>query len=194
MNSCLSIKVQFLTINVVWWVCKHNWNRHSNAFSVFYLYKNRKIMLEIIQHFLLQNYKTILHIYIYIYIHKYFWDTGCHSFHSGHFFVHAPIHLHTHGLIISMHMKSLTQTAPKVSSVRFVYYFMHFETPHYLSLSNSPFPISRKSAVICRWSARNYRNKPYIAEKRTMSAVKSNLNYVDGANDWRVMVTWIQLC
>ncbi len=36
--------------------------------------------------------------------------------------------------------------------VHFVYYFMQFRT--------------RKSAVICRRSARNYRNKPYIAKKR----------------------------
>ncbi len=36
----------------------------------------------------------------------------------------------------------------------------------YLSLySNSPFPLSRKSAVICRRRGRNYRNNTYIAEK-----------------------------
>ncbi len=78
--------------------------------------------------------------------------------------------------------------------VRFVYYFMQSKTQRSLFFhSNSPFPLSRKSAVICWQSARNYRNKPYIAEKRMLSAIRSNLNYFDGANCWRVMVTWIQL-
>ncbi len=61
--------------------------------------------------------------------------------------------------------------------VRFVYYFMQSKTPRSISLhSNSPFPVSRKSAVICRRSARHYHNKPYIAKKRILSAVRSYLN------------------
>ncbi len=59
--------------------------------------------------------------------------------------------------------------------------------------SNSPFPLSRKSAVICRRSAINYRNKPYC-RKAHVSAIRSKFNSFDGANGWRVMGTWIHIC
>ncbi len=71
-------------------------------------------MIEIIQHFLLQN-ATILHIYLY------FLDTGMHSFHSGDVFVHTRTNLHIH-LYAQTHYSDahttceITQTAPKVSS------------------------------------------------------------------------------
>ncbi len=150
-------------------------------------------MIEIIQHFLLQN-STILHIY------KYFWSTGLHSFHSGdlcsytHTFTHAYTHTYTHGLIIAMHTlhvnKSLTQPVPKVSSkiipidscavyssftmflfVSFIIVCNPKLRAPYLSIQILP----SRSAVICRRSAK-------ITEKRMLSAVRSNLNYYGGAN------------
>ncbi len=72
-------------------------------------------MIEIIQHF----FKIKQIYYIYIYTQKYFWDTGCHRFHSVHFFDHTPIHLHALTRYSDAHPsceKSLTWTAPKVSS------------------------------------------------------------------------------
>ncbi len=72
-------------------------------------------MIEIIQHF----FKIKKIYYIYIYTHKYFWDTGCHRFHSVHFFDHTPIHLHALTRYSDAHPsceKSLTWTASKVSS------------------------------------------------------------------------------
>ncbi len=78
--------------------------KNSNAFSVFYLYKNRKIMLEIIQHFLLQNYKTILHIYIYTSI---FGTLGVTVFIQDTFlFMHPFIYTHTRTHYIDAHEKS----------------------------------------------------------------------------------------
>ncbi len=158
-------------------------------------------MIEIIQYFLLQN-STILHIYTNI-----FGTLGCTVFIQDTFlFIHAhmytcmhmhtPIDLHARTHVKKSHSdcsQSLIKNHPNRLLccllllhhvfVCFVYYFMQFKTPRYLSLhSNSPFPLSRKSAVICRWSPSNYRNKPYIAEKRMLSAVRSNFNYVDGAN------------
>ncbi len=112
--------------------------------------------------------------------------------------MHTPIHLHaqTHysdahttcekvslSLLPKSHQKSsqstLVQFTPSSFFFCFVYYFMQFKTLRSLSLrSNSPVPLSRKSAVICRRSVINYRNKPYIAKKRMLSAVRSNLNYL----------------
>ncbi len=152
-----------------------------------------------------------------IYTHNHFWDTGLHRFHSGDFFcsyTHTFTHAHarTHysnahttcekvslRLLPKSHQKSSQSTLvlftpPSPCFFLLVYYFMQFKIPRSLSLqSNSPFPLSWKSAVICQWNAINYRNKPYIAEKRMLSAVRSNFNCFDGANGWRVMVTWIQL-
>ncbi len=110
--------------------------------------------------------------------------------------MHTPIHLHA--LIIAMHTLHVKKSHSDCSQsliknhpnrllccslllhhvfVCFVY-FMQFKT-HSPSLhSNSPFPLSRKSAVICRQSTRNYRNKPYISKRRMLSAVRSNLNYL----------------
>ncbi len=88
--------------------------------------------------------------------------------------------IYTHGLIIVMHTPHVKKSHSDCSQsliknhpnrllccllllhhvfVCFVYYFMQCTTLRSLSLhSNSPFPLSRKSAVICRRSARNYRN------------------------------------
>ncbi len=116
--------------------------------------------------------KTILHIYIYIYniyIHSIFGTMGCHSFIRT-LFCSCTHSLHTHGSLYRCTWKVSLRLPPKVSSVRFVYILCISKLrTTYLSFKFS-LPISRKSAVICRWSARNYRNKPYIAEKRTMSA------------------------
>ncbi len=124
-------------------------------------------MLEIIQHFLLQNYKTILHIYIYIYIYIYtsiFGTLGVTVFIRTLFCscTHSFTHTRTH--YIDAHEKSHSDCSQSlIRSFRLLFYaFRNSALP--ISHSNSPFPISRKSAVICRWSARNYRNKPYIAE------------------------------
>ncbi len=142
------------------------------------------------------------------YINKYFCDTGLHSFHSGDFFVHTCTHLHMHAhaytysftrrLIIAMHTLHVKKSHSDCSQsliknhpnrllscslllhhvfVRFVF-FMQFKTRSTSLHSNSPFPLSRKSAVICRQSTRNYRNKPYISKRRMLSAVRSNLNYL----------------
>ncbi len=120
-------------------------------------------------------------------------------------FIHAHIYtcihpyIYTHGLIVmhTLHVKKShsdwSQNLIKNHPNRllccllllhhvfdhFVYYCMQFKTLRYLSLhSNSPFLLSRKSAVDCRRSARNYRNKPYIAEKCMWSAVRSKLNFL----------------
>jgi len=118
--------------------------KNSNAFSVFYLYKNRKIMIEIIQHFF--KIKTLYYIQFEIY--KYFWDTV--FIQDTFLFMHRFIY--THKLIIVMHMKkshsdcsqSLIKNHPNRILwcllllhhvfIRFVYYFMHFKTPRSLSL------------------------------------------------------------
>ncbi len=119
-----------------------------------------------------------------------------------HTFTHACTCIHpyiyTHGLIITMHTLHVKKSHSDCSQslikyhpnrllcclllhrvfVCFVFLFYAIQNS-YLSLhSNSPFPLSRKSAVICRRSARNYRNKPYIAKKRMLSTVKSYLNYL----------------
>ncbi len=68
-------------------------------------------MIEIIQHFLLQN-STILHIY------KYLLDTGLHSFHSGYFSVQSRTHLHMHTPIhlhARTHYSDAHTTCEKVS-------------------------------------------------------------------------------
>ncbi len=101
-----------------------------------------------------------------------------------HTFTHA--YIYTHGLIIAMHTVHVKKSHSDCSQcliknhpnwllcclllihhvfVSFVFYFMQFKTPRPLYLhSNSPFPLSQKSAVICRRSKRNCRNKPYIAK------------------------------
>ncbi len=120
-----------------------------------------------------------------------------------HTHIYTCIHpfIYTHGLIIVMHTPHVKNSHSDFSQsliknhpnrllcgllllhhvfVCFVYYFMQCTSLRSLSLhSNSPFPHSRKSAVICRRSARNYRNKPYIVEKRKLSSVRSNFNYFD---------------
>ncbi len=145
-------------------------------------------MIEIIQHFLLQN-STILHIKtsvvgtlgctvfiqeIFLFIHEQIYT--CMNRHTP---IHFTLHTRTHYYIAmhTLHVKkshsdcsqSLIKNHPNRLLccllllyhvfVHFVYYFMQFRT--------------RKSAVICRRSAINYRNKPYIAKKCMLSAVRT---------------------
>ncbi len=150
-------------------------------------------MIEIIQHFLLQN-STILHIY------KYFWDTRLHSFYSGdfcsytHTFTHAYTHTYMHGLIIAMHTlhvkkshSACSQVSSKIipiDSCAVYSSFTMFLFVSFIILCNPKLHAPYLSIQILpsRSECQNYRNKPYIAEKRMLSAVRSNLNYFGGAN------------
>ncbi len=140
-------------------------------------------MIKIIQHFKIQLY------YIYKQVFLGHWVAQC-SFRRLLLFIHAHIytciHLHARTIIIAMHKLHVKKSHSDCSQsliknhpnrllcclllvhhvfVRFVFYFMLFKTPRPLSLhSNSPFPLSQKSAVICRRSKINYRSKSYIAK------------------------------
>ncbi len=106
-----------------------------------------------------------------------FGPLGCTFFIQETFlFIHTQMYtcIYTHGLIIAMHtlhMKVSLRLLPKSHKkiipidscavfssfyhvfVHFVYYFMQSKIPHFLFLYlNSLFPLSRKSAAICRQS------------------------------------------
>ncbi len=107
--------------------------------------------------------------------------------------------------------KSLTQTAPKVSSkiipidsCAVFSSFTMFLFVSFIILCNPKLSALYFSIQIL--PSRSPGNLPsfvdgaqeitaisHIGEKRMLSAIRSNLNYFDGANGWRVMATWIQL-
>ncbi len=117
-------------------------------------------------------------------------------------FLFMPSFIYTHRLIIA-----ITQTAPKVSSkiipidscavysctmflfVSFIILFIAKLRTTYLSVQilHSRSPGNQDIYVICLWRVRNYHNNPYITDKRMLSAVRSNSNYLYGANGWRVI-------
>ncbi len=189
-------KVQFLTINVVWWVCKHNLNRQKKTAMHFLFFIYTILTWKF-------KYITYINKLYYIYKQVFLGHLGCTVFIQDSFlFIHAhiytcmhmhtPTHLHAR-MMHTLHVKkshsaSLENHPNRLLCgllllhhvfVRFVYYFMQSKTPRSLSLhSNSPFPLSWKSSVICWQSVRNYSKKPYIGKKCMLSAVRSNQNYM----------------
>ncbi len=132
-------------------------------------------MIEIIQHILLKkiNYITYTQAFLGHWVAQFsFRRLFCSYTHT---FTHACTCIHpfiyTHGLVIAMHTLHVKKSHSDCSQsliknhpnrllccfllfhhvfVRFVYYFMQSKTQGSLFLhSNSPFPLSRKSAVIC---------------------------------------------
>ncbi len=113
-------KVQFLTINVVWWVCKHHLNRQKKT-AIHFLFFIYKILTWIF------NYITYINKLYYIYKQVFLGHLGCTVFIQETFlFIHAhiytcmhmhtPINLHARTRCTHYMWKSLTQPAPKVSS------------------------------------------------------------------------------
>ncbi len=147
-------KVQFLTINVVWWVCKHNLNRQKKTAMHFLFFIYTILTWKF-------KYITYINKLYYIYKQVFLGHLGCTVFIQDSFlFIHAhiytcmhmhtPIHLHARTHYSDAHTTcekvslSLTRKSSQSTLVRFTTpspCFCSFRLLFY-AIQNSTLPIS----------------------------------------------------